>query len=186
MKIFSFKVVMSLLAVFVAVPSPTFGYVPPIHREPNTIPSRQPSLTIVFRGLMVFHPDRADQYFEVGILPAPEHEFRMQLIEKSLDGVSSFLVPLGQYMSDKPDVWSLDFPSSTKGVTFYKGGSFDRKGGTGDNRELVMMLHVNGGEFYTKTTTLPLTRRKGDGTFEYFGRIAQEIATDVFLEDGDM
>jgi hypothetical protein len=171
--------------------------------------SRGPSLTIVFRGLMVFHPDAARQYFEVGILRAPEHEFRMQVLEKSPEGVSSFSVPLEQFLTAKSDVWSLEFPSSTKGVSFYKGGSFDRRSGTGDkrdfrwlidlesselygrklsidNNQLAIMLRVNGGEFYTKTTTFPLTRRKGDGTFEYFGRVAQEIATDVFLEEGDM
>ena len=177
--------------------------------EAAAFPTRGPSLTIVFRGLMVFHPDPARQYFEVGILPAPEHEFRMQVLEKSLDGASSSFVPLGQFVNSKTDVWSLEFPSQSKGVSFYQSGSFDRKSGVGNSRDfrwlidlegadfynrklqpdtgqLGVLLRVYGGEFYTKTTTLPLMRKKGDGRFEYFGRVAMEIATDVFLENSDM
>ncbi len=165
-----------------------------------------PSLTIVFRGLMVFHPDPARQYFDVGILKAPEHEFRVQVLENSPEGVSSFSVPIAQSGSD---AWSLAFPSPTSGVSFYQNGSFDRKSGVGDemdfrwaidlrgkefyDRELQtdsdqlgLLLRVRNGQFYTNKRTPPLMRKKGDGTFEYFGRAAQEVATDVSLEEGDL
>jgi len=158
---------------------------------------------------MAFHPDPAGQYFEAGILPAPDHELRMQVLEKSLDGVSNSVVPLGQYANLKSDIWLLEFPSKSKGVSFYQSGSFDRKSGVGNSRDfrwlidlegadfynrklqpntsqLGVSFHIHSGEFYTKTMTLPLMRRRGDGTFEFFGRAAQEIAIDVFLEDGDM
>jgi hypothetical protein len=177
--------------------------------RPLALRSRGPSLTIVFRGLMTFHRDPAGQFFEVGIVSAPMHEFRMQVLEKTSESVSSSWVPISQYVTAKHDLWLLEFPNSTKGVSFYKGGPFERRRGIGDKRDyrwlidlegsefygrkvsiehnqLAPMLHINSGEFYTKTTTLPLTRRKGNGTFEEFGRAAQEIATDVFLEDGDM
>src|SRR5438128_5330880 len=85
-----------------------------------------PSLTIVFRGLMVFHPGPAREYFEVGILPAPEHEFRVQVIENSPEGVSSFFVPLGESSDAKHDLWSLEFANSNQqGVSFYQSEPFD-------------------------------------------------------------
>src|SRR2546425_4766265 len=145
-----------------------------------------PSLTIVFRGLMVFHPGPAREYFEVGILPAPEHEFRVQVIENSPEGVSSFFVPLGEL---KHDLWSLEFANSNQqGVSFYQSEPFDRKAGLGDKRDfrwvldlkgsefygrelqtdpdqLGVALHVRGGEFYTNKRTPSLMRKKGDGSF---------------------
>lgn len=171
--------------------------------------SREPALIIAFEGLMVFHPDPGGQYLEVGIIPAPEHEFRIELLSKSPEGVSTSTISLEQFLSSNQDTLSLQFPTPTKGITFHKNGPFDRKSVTNDqrdirwlidlessefygrkltvaNNQLAVVLRVNGGEFYTKTTTLPLVRRKGDGTFYYFGRAAQEIATDVFLQDGDM
>jgi hypothetical protein len=42
------------------------------------------------------------------------------------------------------------------------------------------------GEFYTKKRTLPLLRKKGDGDFQYFGRVTDEIATDVSLSKGNL
>jgi hypothetical protein len=42
--------------------------------------SRGPSLTIIFRGLMTFRRDHEEQTLAVGILPAPEHEFTMQVL----------------------------------------------------------------------------------------------------------
>jgi len=53
-----------------------------------------PTVTIVLRGLMVFHPDPAREYFEAGILPAPGHLFRVEVREKTNSGVSTFSVPL--------------------------------------------------------------------------------------------
>jgi hypothetical protein len=56
-------------------------------------PEAKARVTIVFRGLQVFHPDPARQYFEAGILRAPEHKFHIEVLEKSSAGVSSFRVP---------------------------------------------------------------------------------------------
>jgi len=170
--------------------------------------SRGPSLTIIFRGLMAFRRDHDEQTFSVGILPAPEHEFTLQVLEKSAQGVSTYSIPLNQLMGSKGDTWLVEFPSQRNGVSYYQNGVFDRKKGLGDIRDfrwlidmeakefyghklasdpqqLGVELKFSSGEFYTKTTTLPLQRRIGARSFEYFGRVAQEIATDVFLEDGD-
>ena len=174
--------------------------------EASEFRAEGPSLKIVFRGLMVFHSDQARQYFEVGILKAPEHEFRVQVLENSPDGVSSFSLPLEQ---TGPDVWSLEFPRPTSGVSFYQNGSFDRKSGVGDEKDfrwlvdlrskefydhelqadsdqLGIVLRLSSGKFYTNKRTPPLMRKKGNSAFEYFGWAAQEVATDVFLGEGDM
>ena len=165
------------------------------------------NVTVVFRGLMVFHPDPAGKYFEAGMLQAPEHRFRIEVRETSASGVSKFSVPVES--TKNSDVWTFELPSSAQpGVSFYRKGAFDRKAGIGDERDfrwavdvegkefynqqlttkqdqLGPVMRVTSGEFYTKTRTLPLLRNKGNGTFEYFGRAADEIAADFFV-DGDV
>ena len=173
------------------------------------LPAARPKVTIVFRGLLAFHPDPARQYFEAGILRAPEHRFRIEVREKSSAGVSTFAVPSESLSGAENDVWSFEFASSAKrGVNFYQNGAFDRKAGIGDERDfrwavdlegkefynqqlttkqnqLGPIMRVTSGEFYTKTRTQPLLRNRGNGTFEYFGRAADEIAADLFV-DGDV
>ena len=173
--------------------------------NPSGLSSRGPSLTIIFRGLMAFRRDHEEQSFAVGILPAPEHEFTIQVLEKSPQGISSYSIPMNVA---KGDTWWVEMPAQRKGVSYYQNGVFDRQNGVGDIRDFRWLIDLEGkefyghrlatnrqhmavevkfssGEFYTKTTTSPLQRRMGGNTFEYFGRVAQEIATDVFPEDGD-
>lgn len=173
-------------------------------------PGARARVTIVFRGLQVFHPDPARQYFEAGILRAPAHKFRIEVLEKSSAGVSSFTVPSESLRDAENDVWSFEFQGSAKrGISFYQNGPFDRKAGIGDekdfrwavdvegkefyNQELTTkqnqlgpVLRLTSGEFYTKTRTRPLLRNKGNGTFEYFGSAADEIAADLFVDAGDV
>ena len=174
------------------------------------LPPARPRVTIVFRGLLAFHPDSAHQYFEAGILRVPEHRFRIEVREKSSAGVSIFAVPAELLRGAKNDVWSFEFTSSAnRGVSFYKKGAFDRKAGIGDERDfrwavdvegkefynqqlttkqnqLGPIMRVNSGEFYTRTRTVPLLRNRGNGTFEYFGRAADEVAADLFVGAGDI
>lgn len=182
-----------------------------VNGEKNTRPDpASPRVTIVFRGLLAFHPDPARQYFEAGILRAPEHRFRIEVREKSSAGVSSFVVPTESLTGAPNDVWSFEFTSSGKrGLNFYQNGAFDRKVGIGDERDfrwavdlegkefynqqlttkqnqLGPVMRVTSGEFYTKTRTLPLLRNRGNGTFEYFGRAADEVAADLFVDAGDV
>ena len=167
--------------------------------------SRGPSLTIVFRGLMALHQDQKEKTFAVGILPAPQHEFTVQVLEKSAQGISTYSIPVNV---SKGDTWLVEIPAQRNGVSYYQNGVFDRQKGLGDTRDFRWLIDLEGkefygrrlatdrqhmgvevkfsaGEFYTKTTTRPLQRKLGANTFEYFGRVAQEIATDVFLEEGD-
>ncbi len=167
------------------------------------------TVTLVLRGLMVFHPDPAREYFEAGILPAPGHRFRVEVREKTNSGVSTFSVPLPPVTNLVNDSWSLEFTSPAKrGISLYQGGAFDRKAGIGDSRDfrwavdiegtefynqqvaikenqLGPILRMTSGEFYTKGKSRPVMRRQGDGTFQLFGSIAEEIAAD-FVTGGDV
>lgn len=173
-------------------------------------PGERARVTIVFRGLQVFHPDPARQYVEAGILRAPEHKFRIEVREKSSAGVSSFTVPSESLRGAENDVWSFEFQRSpNRGVNFYQNGAFDRKAGIGDARDfrwavdvegkefyneelttkqnqLGPVLRITSGEFYTRARTRPLLRNQGNGTFEYFGSAADEIAADLFVQTGDV
>jgi len=194
------------IAVLVLLTSSTLAVV---NRE-KIRPGAKARVTVVFRGLMVFHPDPARQYFEAGILPAPARSFRIEVLEKSSGGVSSITVPSETLNSAENDVWSFEFQrSSNAGVRFYQNGAFDRKAGLGDERDfrwavdlegrefynqqlttkqnqLGPVMRVTSGEFYTKTRTQPLLRNRGNGTFEYFGRAADEVAADLFVGAGDV
>jgi hypothetical protein len=144
--------------------------------------SRGPSLTIIFRGLMAFRQDREEQTLAVGILPAPEHEFTVQVLEKSPQGISTYSIPMNQLMGSKTDTLLVEVPAQRNGVTYYENGAFDRKKGAGDIRDYRWLIDLEGtefygrklaidrrqmgvevkftsGEFYTKTTTRPLERK---------------------------
>src|SRR6185436_7259272 len=51
--------------------------------------------------------------------------------------------------------------------------------------QLGPILRMTSGEFYTKGKSRPMMRRQGDGTFQYFGSVAEEIAADIITE-GDV
>jgi hypothetical protein len=186
--------------------------IPPRHGKSvaKTCDDSTPTVTIVLRGLMVFHPDPAREYFEAGILPAPGHRFRVEVREKTKAGVSTYFVPLPPVTDLTNDSWSLEFANPPKqGISFYQGGAFDRKAGTGDPKDfrwaldiegtefynqqvtikenqLGPVLHMTSGEFYTKGKSRPMLRRQGDGTFQLFGSVAEEIAADFHVAQGDV
>ena len=174
----------------------------------SRLSARGPSLTIIFHGLMTYRRNHEEQTLAVGILPAPEHEFTLRVLEKSPQGISTYSIPTNQLMGSKSDTWLVEIPAQRIGVSYYQNGVFDRQKGIGDIRDFRWLIDLEGkefygrrlgtdrrqldvevkfssGEFYTKSTTRPLQRRVGAKTFEYFGRVAEEIATDVFLENGD-
>ena len=201
-----------LLSCTLLVPVVNGGRVLPKHKTSvdKTSNGSPPSVTIVLRGLMVFHPDPARKYVEAGIVPAPGHRFRVEVREKTSTGVSTFLVPLPPVTDLVNDSWSLEFTSPMKrGISFYQKGAFNRRAGIGDPRDfrwasdlegtefyneqvtikenqLGPILNMTSGEFYTRAKSHPLMRRQGDGTFHHFGSVAEEIAADFFNIGGDV
>ena len=199
-----------LLFIACTIPLVNGRKIQPKHRSSveKTSHAATPNVTIVLRGLMVFHPDPGRKYFEAGILPSPGHRFRVEVREKT-SGVSTFWLPLPPVTDLVNDSWSLEFTSPVKrGISLYRGGAFDRKAGIGDPKDfrwavdiegsefynqqvaikenqLGPILRMTSGEFYTKGKSRPVMRRQGDGTFQLFGSIAEEIAAD-FITGGDV
>jgi hypothetical protein len=199
---------LAFLSCTTLVPLVSGGKVLPKHI--SSVDNSTSTVTIVLRGLMVFHPDPAREYFEAGILPAPGHRFRVEVREKSKSGISTFSVPLPPVANLVNDSWSLEFSSPTKrGIGFYQGKAFDRKAGIGDPKDFRWALDIEGtefydeqvtikenqlgpilnltsGEFYTRARSRPLMRRQGDGTYQHFGSVAEEIAADLLNIEGDV
>ena len=71
--------------------------------------------------------------------------------------------------------WAVDF----------EGKEFYNQQLTTKQNQLGPIMRVTSGEFYTKTRTVPLLRNRGNGTFEYFGSAADEVAANLFA-DGDV
>lgn len=213
------RVMTSLTAVFVLTVSifsnlartGTFDYVASAHQlEPAVFEAQTSTSTVIFRGLMILHPDPSHEYLDARIVNATDHEFRIQVRENSPNGVSIVTVPLPQLKRPANEVWSLKFgTSASEGFRLYQNGTFNRNRDIGDekdfrwlidlegkefyDRRLVtrsdqddIVLRISSGEFYTKKRTLPMMRRKGDGRFQYFGAAADEIATDISLGKGDL
>jgi len=182
----------------------------PKHRTNVEKNSTASTVTVVLRGLMVFHPDPAREYFEAGVLTAPGHQFRVEVREKTSSGVSTFSVPLPLLNNVVNDSWSLEFTRAQKrGISFFQSGAFNRQAGIGDPKDFRWVVDLEGsefyneqvrikenqlgpivrmtsGEFYTKGRSRPLMRRQGDGTFQLFGSIADEIAADLPIKGGDV
>ena len=84
----------------------------------TNLSARGPSLTIIFRGLMALRQDREEQTLAVGILRAPEHEFTIQVLEKSPQGISTYSIPMNQLRGGKSDTWLVEAPAQSNGVTY--------------------------------------------------------------------
>jgi len=56
--------------------------------------ARGPSLTIIFRGLIALRQNNKEHTLSAGILLAPEHEFTVQVLEKSAQGISAYSIPM--------------------------------------------------------------------------------------------
>lgn len=200
----AFTVLFSLLALVCANPVAESD-IP----SNGATPTHQATAKVVFRGLMAFQPDAGRQYLDVGILYAPQHEFRIQVKETSDVGGSVVFIPVPPASTPR-SVWTLvSANSNAGGISFYQTGAFDRAADLGHERDtrwlidlegaefhkrqltltndqLRLVLRVSAGDFYTNKRTAALMRRKGDGRFQYFGRVTEELATDISLVEGDL
>lgn len=162
------------------------------------------TLTIVFRGLMVMH--KAPDHVQLGILPAPGHFPRITTITNSVF-VKTFDLNNPEQPSIDPDrpIWRLDVDSPS-GITFLTTGeTFDRKthedpkdfrwssdleGTEFYNEDLTTRLNTGqllpvvkifNGSFYTRLKTPPLLRSQGANAAEEFGCIAAVTGCDIVL-----
>ena len=111
---------------------------PGTNTNASKLASRGPSLTIIFRGLMTFRRDHEEQTLAAAILPAPEHEFTIQVLEKSPHGISTYSIPMNQLVISKRDTLLAEFPAKRNGVSYYQNGVFDRTKDVGDNRDFPL------------------------------------------------
>ena len=165
------------------------------------------TLTIVFRGLMIFHKDEENDRMEIGILRVHGHIPRVLTIK---NGVLA-AVRVFEEEDLKQPFWELEVTNPVGlGVSTYTNGSvkFERKTHKDDrdfrwimdleardfyNRDLTKemntnklmpVLHVPHGEFYTRLKSPLLLRKEGPGEFEPFGCVAAVTGCDIPFDGG--
>lgn len=172
--------------------------------------SETSTLTIVFRGLMIFHEDRKNNLMEIGFLRTPGHIPRILTITNGvLAGVFDLRnrpelgdltqrkwridvtgpAPLGislytdgskdmhrlTHQDDRDYRWIMDF----EGRDFYNKELTDLKA-----QELMPVLQVPVGQFYTRLKAPSLLRREDDGPLNPFGAVAAVTGCDIQINEG--
>jgi hypothetical protein len=167
---------------------------------------QRPTITLVFKGLMVLHKDKDGQRYEVGILNAPKHKFRINVTSRSPRGIKHSSIDL------KPapgEIWRLYVQDPVdREIREYRGEEFSRsrddirwlidleskefhptKRGAADRKLKAELLnpvfHIENGVFYTRVKSKLTERRKGSDPFEPFGFVAEEIGVDIELKSGN-
>lgn len=167
---------------------------------------QKPTITLVFKGLMVFHRDKDGKRYEVGILNAPKHKFRIDVKSKSSRGTKESSIDL------KPapgEIWRLKIEDPLeRGIREYRSEEFSRN--RDDIRWLIDLeskefhppepepaerqlkaellnpvFHLDNGVFYTRGKSKLTERRKGTAPFKHFGFVAEEIGVDIELKSGN-
>lgn len=168
------------------------------------------TLTIVFRGLLIFRHHREAGRMEIGLLRAADHFPRILTIKNSVMFAVDLIPPAFLDDAQSP-VWELvaDDPARP-GVDIYTGPSesFDRKTNE-DERDfrwimdlegqdfykrdlseevqtskLMPLIHVPQGQFYTRLKSPFLLRQEGDGGLEDFGAVAAVVGCDIEVNGG--
>lgn len=169
--------------------------------------SEPSTLTIVFRGLMIFHEDKKNNLMEIGLLQRPGHIPRILTITNGvLAGV--FDLRDGPALGERK--WRIDVNNPvTQGISTYTNGSPELKRLTHDDdkdfrwimdfegsdfydreltdmktQELMPVLQVPVGEFYTRLKAPSLLRREDGGAFSPFGAVAAVTGCDIQINGG--
>jgi hypothetical protein len=168
-------------------------------------------LTIVFRGLLVFHKNAEKNQMEIGILPDEAHILRISTIKNGVLAAVADLRKAPPMDDPSHPIWRLEVDGLTEpNASVYTNGSLgfnrlthsderdfrwitDLEGREFYDRvltsELVSemlfpVLHIPYGEFYTRLKTPNLRRKKGTGDFGEFGCTAGVSACDISIEKG--
>lgn len=166
------------------------------------------TITIVFRGLMVFHfDDRVGdkaRFCEVGFLPAEGHQLRINTMRNHNEIASENLKPADA-------IWEL-YTKDPKGISIHTDGQPFTRLTHSDERDfrwlvdlegpefynedltnqvntsiLMPVLHIPSGELYTSDRSKHnLQRAKGDGEAEEFGKIAVDTGCDITTEGDEV
>lgn len=169
------------------------------------MPESTSTLTIVFRGLMVFH--REPDHVEIGVLPAPGHFPRINTIKNSVLATTFDLQDPNHPIDPAHPVWRLDVDQPVVGVSLRASDDdFVRKTHQDEtdlrwmsdlenkefyDEDLTKLVNTNlltpvvkifNGDFYTRLKTPVLLRTKGNSAAEEFGSIAGVTGCDIQLE----
>jgi hypothetical protein len=169
-----------------------------------------PTITIVFRGLLVLNQHHVDRKpsMEIGILE--EHHHHVPRIMTFRNGVREQTVLID--MEHPSVLWKLvvDDPINT-GVTLRQNGPFNRLTGTGrpddfrwiinlenaefpygdidenfelDRNELKHVVQITSGEFYTRLKSPALARSENGNDPVEFGAVAGVMGLDIKVNSG--
>lgn len=168
------------------------------------------TLTIVFRGLMIFHEDKTNNLMEIGILREPGHVPRIITIKNGVHADVYDLRERPELDDESSRSWRIEVTNpAQKGISTYTDGQmFDRKTHPNDRdfrwimdfegsdfydkdltaqvdaRKLMPVLQVPVGQFYTRLKSPSLNRSEDGGELREFGAIAGVTGCDIVLEGG--
>jgi hypothetical protein len=164
------------------------------------------TLTIVFRGLMVFHKTvEPSSIFEVGLLSPNHHGNPLHIprINTYKNGVLDSVMPIGE-VPPGDRIWLLNVTEHLGGVSAEEQGEFNRTPHTHprdyrwlidlENTEfhgslagrintgpLKPVLRIPTGRFYTRLQSVEMNRMQGNGQATDFGRLAAAVGCDIRL-----
>jgi hypothetical protein len=165
------------------------------------------TLTIVFRGLMVFHKTVAQpSIFEVGLLSPPSqhgHQLHVPRINTYKNGVLDSVTPIGE-VHPRERTWQLKVDGPLGGVSTDEQGEFKRTtethprdyrwlidledqefheshAGNIQTRLLIPLLRIETGRFYTRLQSIEMNRRQGSGDVTDFGMVSAAVGCDIRL-----
>lgn len=161
----------------------------------------KPTIRLIFKGLMVFHHNKSQRWFEAGMMRVPEHEFKITVLTESKRGKKECTIVPDIAAGE---VWDLHITNpGNEGIYEYRGNPFDRKRqnfgwiidlesrefhGTGnevDRRVLSPVIVIPHGDFYMKNLTRNVKRKKRrENQHEHFGRVAQMMGVDINVKCG--
>lgn len=124
--------------------------------------SEQATLTIAFRGLMVFHEDPANQLMEIGFLRAEGHIPRVLTLTNGVLANVFDLRSRPELDTDAAREWQIEVSNPVKrGASAYTNGSigFDRQTHP-DDRDFRWIMDFEAGDFYNKDLTDAMEAQK--------------------------
>jgi len=163
-------------------------------------------LTIVFRGLMVFHKKvGSSSIFEVGLLSPCHHGHPLHIprIITYKNGVPDSVMLIGGLVDPMRRIWRLNVNIPVGGISTDEEGEFIRATHSHttdyrwlidleddhefygslkdkiDTKRLNPVLRIPSGSFYTRLLSRKMNRQKDNGQATNFGRISAAVGCDI-------
>ncbi|HKX29008.1 MAG TPA: hypothetical protein VJ302_15030 [Blastocatellia bacterium] len=165
--------------------------------------SDSPTVTVLFKGLLLFAFDQDNRFCQAGIINADRHSLKITVNSNSsslvLPNGSSFEVPAGDVL--------FEVPGRPRAVGTFEASYFDRDGG-GDPKDFRWVIDMEGsefhdcqvpfntgqlernifilnGDFYTHATELVTLKKPAPNKPRSPYKVARTIGCRVHLKDGE-